>query len=456
MSRYYQPRFRAHDLAEAAAGFDPVLRDRMLPYWHRTVLDRVDGGYELSDRYRSWQTALQGARYRLARIGDGQAFKLPAKPRVRHIVSQMRMLWSFAHAHRHGYSDAQHDYMQAAAHGYDFMIHRMWDAQQGGAYWQVSPSGQVLDSRKMLFGQGYVIFALIEYHRAAGLAEPCERALSLFRLVQEKMRDAQNGGWREHAARDFGALPFAGAAAPGSFLEKIGLKSSYAMMHWMEALTELLEVTGNADVRAALEEVVRVSATNFNTLDVASRRNLLTADWQPAAAIEDEGFSPGHELEYASLLLRAQGLLGVPLSWDRLEIFLAHALKFGCDRQHGGFFHALSSQPFPTTGKKTWWVQAEALCALTDSLRHEANPEHQAAAQGLLSWIWNYQMLADGVWIWSTDALGNVTNWVKADVWKDPYHETRALIKFTRAFSPSQPTPGPEVPGAAEYSTRMP
>jgi hypothetical protein len=77
------------------------------------------------------------------------------------------------------------------------------------------------------------------------------RTLWLFRLVQEKLRDPQNGGWTEHAARDFGALPFAGADAPGSFLEKVGFKCSYAMMHWMEALGELYQVTGNAEVRTA-------------------------------------------------------------------------------------------------------------------------------------------------------------------------------------------------------------
>ena len=61
---------------------------------------------------------------------------------------------------------------------------------------------------------------------------------------------------------------------------------------------------------------------------------------------------------------------------------------------------------------------------------------HPVAAHGtctseacvcLLDWIWRYQRLDDGTWVWSTEADGRVQNPTKADNWKAGYHEVRAV-----------------------------
>jgi mannobiose 2-epimerase len=441
MSRYYKPRFQAQDLPETAAAFDRVVRRRMLPYWYDTALDRIDGGYRFSDQHLSWNRLLRAARNRLPCMLSGGGLRLPAQPRVKHIIPHTRTLWTFAHAHCWGYSDSVRDYLQAAAYGYDFLIRRMWDPKDGGVYWTVSSSGQPQDSRKFLLAQGYAIYALTEYHRASGLAEPLSRALGLFHLVQEKMRDVQNGGWLEHVAADFRRLAFVGVNAPGSIIEKIGLKSSNTTMHWLEALSELYQLTGDAEVRAALEETIYIATTKFYTLHLASRCNLRTPDWQPVAVKGDQGFSSGHDLEFAWLLLRAQRFLNVPLAWQRLEEHLNFALQFAFDQRQGGFFDnpSVGRRAF---GEKVWWVQAEGLSALTEALTgaqaHPPMPDYKSSTLRLLAWIWNQQMLGDGVWVWSTDTHGSITNWVKAGEWKDPYHEIRALCRFVSAFAPQR------------------
>ena len=441
MSRYYKPRFQARDLPAAAAALDAVVRHRMLPYWYDTALDRINGGYRFSDQHFSWHRLQRAARNRLAWMLSGGGLRLPAQPCVKHIVPHTRTLWTFAHAHCWGYSDSVRDYLQGAAHGYDFITRRMWDAQDGGVYWTVSSSGQPQDSRKFLLAQGYVIYALTEYHRASGLAEPLSRALGLFHLVQEKMRDVQNGGWLEHVAADFRPLAFVGVNAPGSIIEKIGLKCSNTTMHWLEALSELYQVTGDAEVRAVLEETIDIATTKFYTLDLAARCNLRTPDWQYVALKGDQGFSSGHDLEFAWLLLRAQRFLKVPLAWQRLEEHLNYALQFAFDERRGGFFDNPSVE-CRAFGEKIWWVQAEGLSALTEALTgvqaHPAMPDYKSSTLRLLAWIWNQQMLGDGVWIWSTDAHGSISNWVKAGEWKDPYHETRALCRFVSAFAPQR------------------
>ena len=48
-------------------------------------------------------------------------------------------------------------------HGYRFLKEKMWDAKNGGFYWEVDASGnQKLKSRKHLYGQAFGLYALSE------------------------------------------------------------------------------------------------------------------------------------------------------------------------------------------------------------------------------------------------------------------------------------------------------
>lgn len=83
--------------------------------------------------------------------------------------------------------------------------------------------------------------------------------------------------------------------------------------------------------------------------------------------------SYGHNVEYAWLLIRAQKVLGKPLSWDEFYAHLNHALKHGYDHERGGLFNRGADDQPATDTDKVWWVQAEMLAALTEALKNKAN-----------------------------------------------------------------------------------
>lgn len=358
----------------------------------------------------------------------------------KHIVSQTRMLWTFSLSHRLGYSTMKLDYLKAAELGYRFLIDFMLDKQYGGVYWNVDPIGQILDNRKFLFGQAYAIYALIEFHRACGSKEALTQAISIFRTVQRELHDERNLGWREHGEADFAPVPVPSEIDRRKFVDVVGLKSRYTHMHWMEALSELYEVTRDDSVRAALLEVLKTNTNYFFLPEPTRGCEFRNPNWTNAPIESETGFHAGYNLEFAWLMIRAQQALGVPPGWDHFEALLTYSLESCFDWQMGGI--GLKGQFSAGTfdGEKVWWVQAEGLAALSEALEHQPNSFYEKSLVLLLNWIWRYQRLRDGVWVTTTDASGKIIDRTKAKTWKDPYHDVRGMIKFLQAFSPLQDT----------------
>lgn len=402
-----------------------LLGERMLPYWHATVDPR--GGYRVYDPgAQSWRSQIRSL------VGRDDRSQHES---VRGVISQSRLLWVFSHAHIFGYSTSQHDYLNAAAHGYSWLIEEMLDHESGGFYWKTDVNRGVVEPLKILYGQSMPIYALVEYHRASGLSEPLETALAIYATVQQKLHDKTHGGWIEHSERDFTPLTGTGQRLPG-VPDIVGLKSGDAHLHWMEALTELYAVTQDASVRESLVEAIDLLCTKFYPPAVSESCEYRLLDWE-AVADEFVGISHGHMIEFGWLLLHAQQVLRLPCNWDHFESLLRHSLRYGFDRRHGGFYFRGQPHEVASDTTKFWWVQAEGLAALTEAVARFASPEYNDALLQLLDWIRNYQIRSDdGVWIVSTDAEGRPQNVKKAGEWKAAYHEVRAITKLVQTLAP--------------------
>jgi mannose/cellobiose epimerase-like protein (N-acyl-D-glucosamine 2-epimerase family) len=400
----------------------------MLPYWYTTVDAR--GGYRVYDPGdRSWRAQIKS-------MIKGESDRGPNES-LRGVVSQSRLLWVFSHAHVLGYSTPQHDYLDAAAHGYRYLTETMLDREYGGCYWKTDVNRGVLEPHKILYGQSMAIYALVEYYRASGLSDALETARSLFELIQQKFHDDIHGGWIEHCERDFTPLTSIGERVPG-MPDIVGFKSGDAHLHLMEALTELYSEAKDASVRDSLVEAIELLCTKFYPPDVGASCEYRLPDWKPVTNDELSGVSHGHIVEFAWLLLHAQEALGRPRDWDHFENFLRHSLRYGFDQERGGFYFRGKPNETACDTTKFWWVQAEGLSALTDAAAHFDSDEYNEPLSQLTDWILNSQIRSDdGVWIASTDTAGRPLNIKKAGEWKAAYHEVRAITKFVQTFAPT-------------------
>ena len=401
-------------LSSYAADMKEDMIEKLLPYWHDTTLDKTNGGYVLADDVQGPRAATE-----------------------KQIVTQSRLIWTFSHLHLKGYSNEDRNYLKAAEHGYRFLADHFLDKRKGGYFWTTDLSGKVVNDRKILYGQAFVIYGLVEFYRAGGEKEALRRAMDLYRDLQENAYDKKDGGWFEHFTRDWNPIL---KPDPNAVVEVAGYKSANAHLHLMEALTELYEVTLDGEVKRSLDEALRLNATHFYPKDAGKSCFHRQPDWKAVTDPKSAGLSYGHNVEFAWLMIRAQKVAGAPLAWDHFYNHLNHAMKYGYDHERGGLYNRGADDQPATDTDKVWWVQAEMLAALTDALKHKPNAEYETALKKLIDFVANFMTdPADGVWLDTVTADGKFKSTGKAHNWKANYHDARAMLKFIEAFWPTIP-----------------
>jgi len=404
----------AADFSGSAREMRTQLAEKILPYWFDTAQDTDQGGYLLAD------DAVRGRR----------------QPAEKQLVSQSRMVWGFSRAQLAGFSSTNRNYLQAAAQGYRFLQEHFLDRQNGGYFWSTTLDGKPVNDGKFLYGESFVIYAFVEYYRASGDPDALRRALELYHAVQAHLHDTKNGGWFEHADRNWKLLSPGDDRDP---VEIVGYKSANAHLHWMEALTELYGASHDPTVKESLIEALRLNQTYFYTENPARCAFHRQFDWQPVTDPRSAGLSYGHNVEFAWLMVRAETVLGRNPSWKLFYALLDHALKYGYDDERGGLYNrGFDDQPATDTDK-IWWVQAEMLAALTDALKHQPDPRDEAALAKLLHFIKTYQAdPKDGIWLSTVTAAGQPKDTAKANSWKANYHDVRAMMKYVETFAPAK------------------
>lgn len=210
-----------------------------------------------------------------------------------------RVLWTFsAAAHRLG--DCSH--LVPARHAYDYLMTHFLDPAHGGVFWTVDKAGVAQDDRKQIYAQAFAIYALAEYSRARGLAEPLRTAMGLVELIEAHAADPAHGGYIEGCDRNWDVredmrLSPRDLQAP---------KSMNTLLHLMEAYTTLWEVASDPVIRELFRSLT--CTVLDHVFDARSGRFWLFFDlgWTPLSST----VSPGHDIESAWLVVAAARAVG--------------------------------------------------------------------------------------------------------------------------------------------------
>jgi len=111
------------DARDLIAQFEKTLKENIVAFWYPKCLDREAGGYTIS----------------FGQQGE------PLGPARKMIVTQARMVWFFAAVARAGFSGprwGRKELLDAAEHGYRFLLERMRDPVRDGYYWEVDATEQ--------------------------------------------------------------------------------------------------------------------------------------------------------------------------------------------------------------------------------------------------------------------------------------------------------------------------
>jgi len=352
------------------------------------------------------------------------------------IVFQSRQTWisSQLAMHRPG---LRAEFLRYARHGLKYLNEVMWDGEFGGFYWGLDNEGKPTDafgSDKYLYGESFGMYAAAAAYQATGEAAGLDLAKRAFRWLEEHAHDGKHGGYFEIMTRQGKVIelpgpitPRSGKYAAGGFYA--GYKSMNSHIHMLEALSALYEVWKDGEVRERLEEVLRIVRDRV-AVEPGCLNLFFTRDWRP---VPDHD-SYGHDIETAFLLIEAAESLGEGIDGKTLgmaRMLVDHALDWGWDEQHGGFYDKGFALSAAFDKKKVWWSQVEGLNALL--LMHEQfgveSDRYWQAFVKQWQFVRRFQIDSEfGGLYGEVEADGAPISTTKGQNWKAGYHDGRSFM----------------------------
>jgi mannose 2-epimerase len=399
---------------------ETYLREHLLPFWIERSPDPEYGGF-LSYFDRRGQ---------------------PTGETTKTFLMQIRTLYTMSSAHRYGYGGGR--CAELASMGARFIAEHYWDTDQDGWFWIADRSGTPTVLDKVGYGQCFGIYAFSEYFLATGDPLGKEMALRSYDAVCRYMADTRYGGYLELLTRDWQPKP------PGPFGGD--RKSLDVHMHIMEGLTSLYQVTGLPSHRRRLLEVIDLIITRMLhpqdglgfihfTYDFRPLRRIIFAtewgrDAKPGEPSPIDQTSPGHNVEFAWLLLHAADVLGIPRSTYRgvVRRLFDHCLQFGIDPEFGGVYaDAPMAQPTTLTDKQ-FWQQAEVLVGMLDAYALFGEEQYWQAFCNVYNFVFSKMVVmeAGGEWYERVDRQGRPVDDALGHAWKINYHTVRSMVQSIR------------------------
>lgn len=394
---------------------EAVLRHDILGVWFPRSLENQHGGF-YSNFTRDWKPG----------VSDGKFS-----------VFQGRMVWV---ASQIGMKrpELKAQYLAIINHGMKYLSEVLWDEQYGGFFWGLDDNGRVsprYTDGKHLYGMSFGLYGATAAYQATKDPKALELAQKAFRWMDEHAHDATNGGYYEWLTRDGrvvqanSEMPLGDSVPLAGF--PIGYKSMNTHIHLLESFTQLYEVWKDETLRRRILELLAIVRDKICV--APGVMNLyFTTDWR---AIPDHD-SYGHDVETAYLMLETEEVLGQhnPKTDVMARSLVDHALAYGWDETYGGFYREGVSFGKAEDLRKEWWVQFEGLNALL--LMHEKYREQTDAYFNAFQKQWQFirdrQIDHEFGGVYDTvERDGTVKDYTKARIWKECYHDVRALLNVT-------------------------
>ena len=393
-----------------------TLRRDVLGVWFPRTVDNLNGGF-YSNFSRDWQRTRSEGKFS---VFQGRITWLAAQ-----IVMQR--------------PDLRDQFLPIVSHGVDYLGNVMWDRQYGGFFWGLDDKGQITPrytDGKHLYGISFGLYGAAAAYQATHNPKALELAKSSFRWMDEHAHDAKNGGYFEWLTRDGKVVHARGGTGRVETIPlagfPLGYKSMNTHIHLLESFAQLYEVWPDETLRGRLAELLAVVRDKI-CVEPGVMNLYFTTDWR---AFPDHD-SYGHDIETAYLLLEAEEVLGHghDLKTERMaKMLVDHALAYGWDETYGGFYREGTTMGQPEDLRKEWWVEMEGLNALL--LMHDehgsATDVYFKAFQQQWQFIRDRQVDHKFCGLYDTvERDGTAQDHTKARIWKEAYHDGRALLNVT-------------------------
>jgi mannobiose 2-epimerase len=344
------------------------------------------------------------------------------------LVLNARILYTFSSAYA---LNNNNNYLSTANRAFNYIIENFADPLNGGFYWSVSEKGKMLDGKKQVYGQAFVIYAFAEYYKITKDKQALTFAKNTFILLEKNSFDTLNLGYTEALTRDWQAIDDLRLSEK----DQNEKKSMNTHLHVIEAYANLYAVWPNDELKLAIKNLL----ANFNNHIIDKETYHLKLFFTETWAVKSSLISFGHDIEAAWLLQEAAEIINEKkeiLTFKQIALKMSNATRSGLDK-NGGLWYEYDTITKHWIKELHWWSQAEAMVGFFNAWQIDANEEH--LLHSIQSWKFIKNHIKDdenGEWFWGINSNYTLLqNQNKAGFWKCPYHNGRACIELIKRIS---------------------
>lgn len=221
----------------------------------------------------------------------------------------------------------------------------------------------------------------------------------------------------------------------------MGVDLSFKLMnthlHLLEAFTSFYRASKLPLACDRLIELINIQSNTVLRKNIGACMDKYKRDWTPILEPEFVVVSYGHDIENIWLLADACDAVGIS-NWPFVDMYRTlfdYSLRYGYDKNQGGFYYTGPFNKPADNHTKSWWVQAEALVSSQYMYRFTKDPKYLSVFEKTFGFIeknmadWQY-----GEWHEEIDAHGKPRGG-KAHQWKSGYHNGRAMLECLRILN---------------------
>jgi len=350
----------------------------------------------------------------------------------RHLVSSTRFVFNYAMAYR---EFGTPDYLEAVQHGLRYLreVHRNPDT--GGYAWTLR-DGRVEDATNHCYGLAFVLLAY-SCGLSVGITEARGWMEDTWNLLERYFWDAKYGLYRDEADAEWNFSEYRG---------------QNANMHLCEALLAAFEAS---DETHYLERAFTL-ADNMTRRQAGKTDGMLwehydqtwAVDWEynrdnPKHLFRPWGFQPGHQTEWAKLLLildrhvQAGQLADCRTQWllPTAQFLFDATVARAWDAQRGGLYYGFAPNGRICDDDKYFWVQAESLAAAALLAQRSGDAGYWQWYARLWEYSWKHMVDHQyGAWYRILNADNQKYGDEKSPAGKTDYHTMGACHEVLKAL----------------------
>ena len=337
-------------------------------------------------------------------------------------ILNSRITWFFSNAYM---LLGDESLLDEATHGFNFLMDKCVDKENGGIYWSLNYDGTPLDTTKHTYNQAFSIYALSSYYEATKNEQALALARNLFGLIEEKCTD--EGGYREAFTRDFKPESNEKLSENGVLAER----TMNTLLHVLEAYTQLYKVSKDEKVKERLLWIIDTIENKVYNEELHRQEVFFDSEYNSLIDL----YSYGHDIETAWLLDLTLDVIDDDSLTERIS-------KITRDLTDQTYKVAFDGRSFPIECEKgvvnehrVWWAQAENLVGLINGYQRQGKQEYLDAAESQWNFIKEYVVdkREGSEWYWEVDKEGKpYPDRPIVEPWKCPYHNGRMCFEVIK------------------------